>query len=120
MFLTTHLPVFFLRHRLRSHVLEIRHLDRAMLRLGLGQLSEEELRAVRPPPALPCPSPGPSDAVSGHGTSLLQPPRGSGISGPRFPPGHRGTRFPVARPRVAPRKDPGAIPAFRVTCSARP
>uniref|UniRef100_A0A8D0ENC4 LETM1 domain containing 1 n=1 Tax=Strix occidentalis caurina TaxID=311401 RepID=A0A8D0ENC4_STROC len=46
LFLTTHLPAFFLRHRLRSHVLEIRHLDRAMLRLGLGQLSEEELRAA--------------------------------------------------------------------------
>ncbi|NWH67525.1 LTMD1 protein, partial [Geococcyx californianus] len=46
LFLTTHLPAFFLRHRLRSHILEIRHLDRAMLRLGLGQLSEEELRAA--------------------------------------------------------------------------
>ncbi|XP_069735083.1 LETM1 domain-containing protein 1 [Phaenicophaeus curvirostris] len=46
LFLTTHLPVFFLRRRLRSHVLEIRHLDRALLRLGLGQLSEEELRAA--------------------------------------------------------------------------
>ncbi|NXS90949.1 LTMD1 protein, partial [Jacana jacana] len=46
LFLTPHLPAFLLRHRLRSHVLEIRHLDRAMLRLGLGQLSEEELRAA--------------------------------------------------------------------------
>ncbi|NXB31870.1 LTMD1 protein, partial [Eulacestoma nigropectus] len=46
LFLTPHLPAFFLRHRLRSHVLEIRHLDRALLRLGLGQLSEEELRAA--------------------------------------------------------------------------
>uniref|UniRef100_A0A8B9ZAR3 LETM1 domain containing 1 n=1 Tax=Buteo japonicus TaxID=224669 RepID=A0A8B9ZAR3_9AVES len=46
LFLTPHLPAFFLRHRLRSHVLEIRHLDRAMLRLGLGQLSEEELKAA--------------------------------------------------------------------------
>ncbi|NXQ99839.1 LTMD1 protein, partial [Sagittarius serpentarius] len=46
LFLTPHLPAFFLRRRLRSHVLEIRHLDRAMLRLGLGQLSEEELRAA--------------------------------------------------------------------------
>ncbi|KAM6112249.1 LOW QUALITY PROTEIN: LETM1 domain-containing protein 1 [Phoenicopterus ruber ruber] len=44
LFLTPRLPAFFLRH-LRSHVLEIR-LDRAMLRLGLGQLSEEELRAA--------------------------------------------------------------------------
>ncbi|NWR80873.1 LTMD1 protein, partial [Centropus bengalensis] len=46
LFLTTHLPAFFLRRRLRSHVLEIRHLDRALLRLGLAQLSEEELRAA--------------------------------------------------------------------------
>ncbi|NXK21264.1 LTMD1 protein, partial [Arenaria interpres] len=45
LFLTPHLPAFLLRHRLRSHVLEIRHLDRALLRLGLGQLSEEELKA---------------------------------------------------------------------------
>ncbi|NXV91921.1 LTMD1 protein, partial [Calonectris borealis] len=46
LFLTPHLPAFFLRHRLRSHVLEIRNLDRAMLRLGLGQMSEEELKAA--------------------------------------------------------------------------
>ncbi|NWR56393.1 LTMD1 protein, partial [Bucorvus abyssinicus] len=46
LFLTPHLPAFFLRRRLRSHVLEIRHLDRALVRLGLGQLSEEELRAA--------------------------------------------------------------------------
>lgn len=66
LFLTPRLPAFFLRHRLRSHVLEIRHLDRALLRLGLGQLSEEELRAVREAPvlrrgpgALPCVTPGP-------------------------------------------------------------
>ncbi|RLV71483.1 hypothetical protein DV515_00017403 [Chloebia gouldiae] len=46
LFLTPHLPAFLLRRRLRSHVLEIRHLDRALLLLGLGQLSEEELRAA--------------------------------------------------------------------------
>ncbi|NXK00687.1 LTMD1 protein, partial [Corythaixoides concolor] len=46
LFLTPHLPALFLRHRLRSHILEIRQLDRAMLRLGLGQLSEEELKAA--------------------------------------------------------------------------
>ncbi|KAI6062520.1 LETM1 domain-containing protein 1 [Aix galericulata] len=46
LFLTPRLPAFVLRHRLRGHVLEIRHLDRALLRLGLGQLSEEELRAA--------------------------------------------------------------------------
>ncbi|KAM9177249.1 LETM1 domain-containing protein 1 isoform 3-T3 [Mergus octosetaceus] len=46
LFLTPHLPAFVLRHRLRGHVLEIRHLDQALLRLGLGQLAEEELRAA--------------------------------------------------------------------------
>ncbi|KAM3657366.1 LETM1 domain-containing protein 1-like [Ammospiza maritima maritima] len=46
LFLTPHLPAFVLRRRLRSHVLEIRQLDRALLHLGLGQLSEEELRAA--------------------------------------------------------------------------
>ncbi|XP_035170331.1 LETM1 domain-containing protein 1, partial [Oxyura jamaicensis] len=46
LFLTPRLPAFLLRHRLRGHVLEIRHLDRALLRLGLGQLTEEELRAA--------------------------------------------------------------------------
>ncbi|NXM76658.1 LTMD1 protein, partial [Serilophus lunatus] len=46
LFLTPHLPAVWLRRRLLSHVLEIQHLDRALLRLGLGQLSEEELRAA--------------------------------------------------------------------------
>ncbi|NXQ32469.1 LTMD1 protein, partial [Alaudala cheleensis] len=46
LFLTPHLPASFLRRRLRSHILEIHHLDRALLHLGLGQLSEEELRAA--------------------------------------------------------------------------
>ncbi|NXI38434.1 LTMD1 protein, partial [Galbula dea] len=46
LFLTPHLPGFLLRRRLRSHVLEIWHLDRALLRLGLAQLSEEELKAA--------------------------------------------------------------------------
>uniref|UniRef100_A0A8C3UUY1 Letm1 RBD domain-containing protein n=1 Tax=Catharus ustulatus TaxID=91951 RepID=A0A8C3UUY1_CATUS len=46
LFLTPYLPSFLLRHRLRSHVLEIQHLDRALLHLGLAQLSEEELRAA--------------------------------------------------------------------------
>ncbi|NXC37190.1 LTMD1 protein, partial [Campylorhamphus procurvoides] len=45
LFLTPHLPGVLLRHRLLSHVLEIRHLDRALQLLGLGQLSEDELRA---------------------------------------------------------------------------
>ncbi|NXW67753.1 LTMD1 protein, partial [Hirundo rustica] len=46
LFLTPHFPAFLLRRRLRSHVLEIRDLDRALLHLGPGQLSEEELRAA--------------------------------------------------------------------------
>ncbi|XP_065515777.1 LETM1 domain-containing protein 1 [Lathamus discolor] len=46
LFLTPHLPAPVLRHRLRSHVLEIRQLDRALQRLSLGQLREEELRAA--------------------------------------------------------------------------
>ncbi|NWW83228.1 LTMD1 protein, partial [Climacteris rufus] len=46
LFLPPPLPLFVLRRRLRSHVLEIGQLDRALWRLGLGQLSEEELRAA--------------------------------------------------------------------------
>lgn len=60
LFLTPHLPAPILRHRLRSHVLEIRQLDRALQRLSLGQLREEELRAVRtPPPQVPSAQPLP-------------------------------------------------------------
>ncbi|NWJ09575.1 LTMD1 protein, partial [Crypturellus undulatus] len=46
LFLTPRLPAPILRHRLRSHVLEIRQLDRALARLGTRELSEEELRAA--------------------------------------------------------------------------
>ncbi|XP_072214257.1 LETM1 domain-containing protein 1 isoform X2 [Excalfactoria chinensis] len=46
LFLTPLLPTIVVRRRLRSHLLEIRHLDQAMFRLGLAQLSEEELRAA--------------------------------------------------------------------------
>ncbi|XP_031459142.1 LOW QUALITY PROTEIN: LETM1 domain-containing protein 1 [Phasianus colchicus] len=46
LFLTPLLPAVLVRRRLRSHLLEIRHLDRALARLGLAQLSEEELRAA--------------------------------------------------------------------------
>uniref|UniRef100_A0A8C5LP79 LETM1 domain containing 1 n=1 Tax=Leptobrachium leishanense TaxID=445787 RepID=A0A8C5LP79_9ANUR len=44
MFLTPHLPAFFLQRRLRSHIWEIHNLDCALLMLGVGQLSEAELR----------------------------------------------------------------------------
>ncbi|XP_039559129.1 LETM1 domain-containing protein 1 isoform X3 [Passer montanus] len=63
LFLTPHLPAFLLRRRLRSHVLEIQHLDHALLHLGLGQLSEEELRAVRTPQH-PLPAAGTSGGTS--------------------------------------------------------
>ncbi|XP_016161209.1 PREDICTED: LETM1 domain-containing protein 1 [Ficedula albicollis] len=46
LFLTPYLPAVLLRPRLRSHVLEIQQLDRALLHLGPGQLSGEELRAA--------------------------------------------------------------------------
>ncbi|NWY07951.1 LTMD1 protein, partial [Nothoprocta ornata] len=46
LFLTPRLPAPLLRHRLRSHVLEIRQLDRALARLGPSELSDEELRAA--------------------------------------------------------------------------
>ncbi|XP_065510563.1 LETM1 domain-containing protein 1 isoform X2 [Caloenas nicobarica] len=46
LFLTPLLPLPLLRRRLRSHVLELRELDRALLRLGLEQLDGDELRAA--------------------------------------------------------------------------
>ncbi|XP_055520353.1 LETM1 domain-containing protein 1 isoform X1 [Leucoraja erinacea] len=44
MFLTPHMPSFILRHRIWSHIMEIRHLDQALNSLGLHELSEDELR----------------------------------------------------------------------------
>ncbi|XP_067386046.1 LETM1 domain-containing protein 1 isoform X2 [Emydura macquarii macquarii] len=46
LFLTPHLPTLFLRYRLRSHVLELQHLDRAMLKLGASELSDEEVKVA--------------------------------------------------------------------------
>ncbi|NXF86295.1 LTMD1 protein, partial [Eubucco bourcierii] len=46
LFLTPHLPGCLLRRRLRSHLRELGHLDRALLGTGLAQLSQEELRAA--------------------------------------------------------------------------
>ncbi|XP_019336622.2 LETM1 domain-containing protein 1 isoform X1 [Alligator mississippiensis] len=43
LFLTPHLPTIFLRYRLQNHVQEIQHLDRAMLKLGVKELSDEEV-----------------------------------------------------------------------------
>ncbi|NP_001016022.1 LETM1 domain-containing protein 1 [Xenopus tropicalis] len=44
MFLTPHLPAFLLQHRLGSHICEIQNLDCALLKLGVNELSEEELK----------------------------------------------------------------------------
>ncbi|XP_078390762.1 LETM1 domain-containing protein 1 isoform X1 [Cetorhinus maximus] len=44
MFLTPHMPTFVARHRLRSHIMEIHHLDQALNVLGVHNLSDDELR----------------------------------------------------------------------------
>ncbi|XP_032994345.1 LETM1 domain-containing protein 1 isoform X2 [Lacerta agilis] len=46
LFLTPHLPSLFLRYRLQSHLAELYHLDQAMLKLGVGQLTDEEVQAT--------------------------------------------------------------------------
>ncbi|XP_043939389.1 LETM1 domain-containing protein 1 [Protopterus annectens] len=44
--LTPHLPSFLLLRRLQSHTAELQHLDHALSRLGVQNLSEEELRSA--------------------------------------------------------------------------
>ncbi|XP_063808363.1 LETM1 domain-containing protein 1 isoform X2 [Pseudophryne corroboree] len=44
MFLTPHLPSFYLHGRLRSHIFEIHYLDSAMLQLGVKELTDEEVQ----------------------------------------------------------------------------
>ncbi|XP_074835666.1 LETM1 domain-containing protein 1 isoform X2 [Carettochelys insculpta] len=46
LFLTPHLPTIFLRYRLRSHLMELQHLDQAMLKLGVSDLSDEEVKVA--------------------------------------------------------------------------
>ncbi|XP_072423188.1 LETM1 domain-containing protein 1 isoform X1 [Chiloscyllium punctatum] len=46
MFLTPHLPTFIMRRRLRSHIMEIHHLDQALNVFGVHNLSEDELRTA--------------------------------------------------------------------------
>ncbi|XP_029450808.1 LETM1 domain-containing protein 1 [Rhinatrema bivittatum] len=46
LFLTTHLPTFFLRRRLWSHTFELQKLDIALLKLGVSELSDEELKTA--------------------------------------------------------------------------
>ncbi|MBN3297673.1 LTMD1 protein, partial [Amia calva] len=44
LFLTPRLPAFLIRHRLWGHASELLQLDRALSKLGLHQLSDQELR----------------------------------------------------------------------------
>ncbi|XP_028849433.1 LETM1 domain-containing protein 1 isoform X2 [Denticeps clupeoides] len=44
LFLTPRFPAFLIRQRLHSHALELMHLDQAIVRLGLHQLSDAEMR----------------------------------------------------------------------------
>ncbi|XP_066473584.1 LETM1 domain-containing protein 1 isoform X2 [Tiliqua scincoides] len=46
LFLTPRLPSVFLRYRLQRHLLELYHLDRAMLKLGVSELSDEEVQVA--------------------------------------------------------------------------
>lgn len=46
LFLTPRLPAFWIGLRLNSHALELMHLDRAIMNLGLHQLSDAELKEV--------------------------------------------------------------------------
>lgn len=47
LFLTPRLPGFWIGRRLNSHTFELMQLDRAIVRLGLHQLNDAELREVR-------------------------------------------------------------------------
>ncbi|XP_051961879.1 LETM1 domain-containing protein 1-like [Xyrauchen texanus] len=46
LFLTPHLPAFWVGRRLNGHALELMQLDRAIVRLGLHQLNDAELREL--------------------------------------------------------------------------
>lgn len=47
MLLTTHLPSFLLRRRLKTHTTVIHQLDKALAKLGINQLTEQEVKSVR-------------------------------------------------------------------------
>lgn len=47
MLLTPYLPSLLLRHRLKTHTIVIHQLDKALAKLGIGQLSAQEVRSVR-------------------------------------------------------------------------
>ncbi|XP_004453737.1 LETM1 domain-containing protein 1 isoform X4 [Dasypus novemcinctus] len=46
MLLTPHLPSFLLRHRLKTHTTVIHQLDKALARLGIGQLTAQEVKSA--------------------------------------------------------------------------
>uniref|UniRef100_A0A8D2CYH9 LETM1 domain containing 1 n=1 Tax=Sciurus vulgaris TaxID=55149 RepID=A0A8D2CYH9_SCIVU len=46
MLLTPHLPPPFLRHRLKTHTTVIHQLDRALAKLGIGQLTAQEVKSA--------------------------------------------------------------------------
>ncbi|XP_073069618.1 LETM1 domain-containing protein 1 isoform X1 [Manis javanica] len=46
MLLTPYLPSLLLRHRLKTHTIVIHQLDKALAKLGIGQLSAQEVRSA--------------------------------------------------------------------------
>ncbi|XP_056654208.1 LETM1 domain-containing protein 1 isoform X6 [Monodelphis domestica] len=46
MFLTPHLPSVLLRYRLRYHITVLHQLDKALKRLGIGQLTAQEIKSA--------------------------------------------------------------------------
>ncbi|XP_022375154.1 LETM1 domain-containing protein 1 isoform X9 [Enhydra lutris kenyoni] len=46
MLLTPYLPSFLLRHRLKTHTIVIHQLDRALAKLGIGQLTPQEVKSA--------------------------------------------------------------------------
>lgn len=47
MLLTTYLPSPLLRHRLKTHTTVIHQLDKALAKLGINQLTDQEVKSVR-------------------------------------------------------------------------
>lgn len=47
MLLTPYLPPFLLRHRLKTHTTVIHQLDKALAKLGISQLTPQEVKSVR-------------------------------------------------------------------------
>lgn len=47
MLLTTHLPSLLLRRRLKTHTTVIHQLDKALAKLGINQLTDQEVKSVR-------------------------------------------------------------------------